>query len=215
VLGSLTVKGVIQKNCHGMNLSSAEYPKAVEIMFGLTFVIICLSIGVHHEFERTLAQVSDSIVGGLVVVDHVDNIVNELDRLTAHERAFLSTGDDRFSQVVVESIMGIDLNLEFLKVAAIKDRRLGGAVNKLSQSISVVMDSMGKLFQVQKTAGAAVAIAYLDDDVSVDSAKDDAVRLRRLATESLFAAIAGPDGERAVSRPRHDRNGSSVPDARG
>lgn len=172
-----------------MDLNSAEDSILVRMMFGLTVAVLCLSIGFHHALKRTLARVSDSLVTSLVVVDHVDNIMNQLDRLTTDQRAFLSTGDDRFSEIVVESIMGIDRNLESLEVEAKKDHRLLEPVGKLSQSINWVMDSMGKSFQVQQTAGAAVAIAYLDDDASVDGAKDDAARLRRLATESLFAGV--------------------------
>jgi CHASE3 domain sensor protein len=179
------------RNCLKVELSSAEDTKLVGLICGLVVVIACLSIGVHHEFKRILAQVSDALVGSLVIVEHVDNIVNQLDRLTTNERAFLSTGDDRCSQRVGESIMGINLNLEYLEVAATKDRRLSAAVNKLSQSINIVMDSMGQLFQVQKMAGAAVAIAYLDDDISVDCAKDYAAQLRRLATECLFVRVRG------------------------
>ena|SRR5271166_5908453 len=172
-----------------MDLNSAEDSKLVRMMFGLTVVVICLGIGFHHALKRTLAQVSDSLVGGLVVVDHVDTIVNQLDRLTTDQRAFLSTGDDRFSEIVVESIMGIDRNLESLEIEAKKDHRLQEPVDKLGQSLNWVMDSMGKSFQVQQTAGAAVAIAYLDDDASADDAKDDAARLRRLATDSLFDRV--------------------------
>jgi len=181
-----------------MDLNSAEDSKLVRMMFGLTIVVVCLSIGFHHALKRTMAQVSDSLVGGLVVVDHVDNIVNQLDRLTTDQRAFLSTGDDRFSEVVVESIMGIDRNLESLEIEAKKDHRLVEPVSKLSQSINWVMDSMGKSFQVQQTAGAAVAIAYLDDDASVDGAKDDATRLRRLATDSLFARMRSESRTKSI-----------------
>jgi hypothetical protein len=172
-----------------MDLNSAEDSKSVRLLFGLAIVVLCLGIGFHHALKRTLSQVSDSLVGSLVVVDHVDSIVNQLDRLNIDQRAFLSTGDDRFSEVVVESIMGIDRNLESLEVEARKDRRLIDPVGKLSQSIGGVMDSMGKSFQVEKTAGAAVAIAYLDDDPSVDGAKGDALRLRRMATDGVFARM--------------------------
>jgi len=181
-----------------MELSSAEDSKLVRMMCGLTVVVICLGNGFHDELKRTLAQLSDSLVGGLVVVDHVDNIVNQLDGLTTEERAFLSTGDDRFSQGMVESIMGIDGNLESLEVEAIKDKGLSAPVKKLSQSINVVMDSMSESFQVQKIAGAAVAIAYLDHDASVDGAKDDAARLRRLATDSLFARVRGESWMKSI-----------------
>lgn len=172
-----------------MDLNSAEDSKTVRMMFGLTVVVICLGIGFHHALRRALAQVSDSLVGGFVVVDHVDSIVNELDRLTIDQRAFLSTGDDRFSENVVESIMRIDRNLESLESAADKDERLREPVGRLTRSVNWVMDSMGKSFQVQQTAGNAVAIAFLDDDDSVEDAKGDALRLRALATEGVFDRV--------------------------
>jgi CHASE3 domain sensor protein len=181
-----------------MDLNLAEDSKLVRMVFGLTIVVICLSVGFHHALKRTMAQVSNSLVGGLVIVDHVDNIMNQLDRLTTDQRAFLSTGDDRFAEVVVESIMGIDRNLESLEVEAKKNQRLREPVGKLSQAISWVMDSMGKSFQVQQTAGAAVAIAYLDDDASVDGAKDEAARLRRLATDSLFDRMRSESKMRSI-----------------
>lgn len=177
-----------------MDLNSAEDSKTVRMLFGATVVVICLGIGFHHTLKRVLARVNDSLIGGLMVVDHVDSIVNQLDRLTIDQRAFLSTGDDRFSQNVAESVMGIDRNLESLRVAANKDQRLRNPVDRLCRAVNWVMDSMGKSFQVQQTNGSAVAIALLDDDASVEGAKDEAVQLRTLATNSVL------DGVRSESR---------------
>ncbi|MGO9056838.1 MAG: CHASE3 domain-containing protein [Candidatus Binataceae bacterium] len=181
-----------------MDLNSAEDSKTVKAMLGVTVVVICLGIGFHHALKRSLMRVSDSFIGGLTVVDHVDSIVNQLDRLTIDQRAFLSTGDDRFSENVVESIMGIDRNLESLEVAANKDPRLRSPVAELSHSINWVMDSMGKSFQIQQTSGAAVAIALLDDDPSVDGAKGEARRLRAVATDDVFDRVRSESRMRSI-----------------
>ena len=79
---------------------------------GLALVVICLAIGFHYALNRTLTKVNDSVTGGFLVVEHVDAIVDDLDRLTLNQRAFLGTGDERFSQDVVESVMGIERHLD-------------------------------------------------------------------------------------------------------
>jgi CHASE3 domain sensor protein len=169
-----------------MDLNLAEDSITLRVMFGAGLVIICLGIGFYHALNRSLAHVHDSFVGGLGVVDHVDNLLMQLDRLNTDQRAFLSTGDDRFSEDVVESIMGIDRNLESLRAAADKDQRLRKPVDSLDRSINWVLDSMGRAFEIERTAGTAVAIALLDDDSSVDGAKDDAQKLRTVATNGVF-----------------------------
>jgi CHASE3 domain sensor protein len=172
-----------------MDLSSAEDSKIVRTAGLLAAVVICLVISFHFVLNHTLSRVSNSVTGGLIVVENVDSIVDNLDRLNNNQRAYLSTGDDQYSEEVAESVIAITSNLEALKQISVNGQPLARRINELSHQIDWVLDSMEKSYEVQKTAGSAVAIALLDNDDAVMDAKMNALSLKKVATDGVFDRV--------------------------
>ncbi len=167
---------------------------------GLALVLICLAIGFHYAINRTLTKVNDSLTGGFLVVEHVDAIVDDLDRLTLNQRAFLGTGDERFSQDVVESAMGIERQSGLTESVKTRGPRVKGAITKLERAVAWALDSLGKSNDLNQSMGSGVAIALLDNDDSIDDAKRVAQELRREVTDGVF------------DRVRHERKMKAILD---
>src|SRR5579871_4800140 len=123
-----------------MDLSSAEDSKIVRVSCAVIAAMICLSICFRFVLNHTLTTVTRSVTGGLIVVENVDSIMDNLDRLNINQRAFLSTGDDRFSEEVAESVIGISSSLESLKQISIKGEPLQRRVTKLSHRIDWALE---------------------------------------------------------------------------
>ncbi len=172
-----------------MDLSSAEDSKIVRLAGLLAAAVICLVISFHFVLNHTLSRVTNSVTGGLIVVENVDSIVDNLDRLNNNQRAYLSTGDDQYSEQVAESVIAITSNLEALKQISVNGQPIQRRVAELSHRIDWVLDSMEKTYEIQKTAGSAVAIALLDNDDTVMDAKMNALSLKKLATDGMFNRV--------------------------
>ncbi len=181
-----------------MDLTSAEDSKFIRILCILTMAVICLAISFRFVLNHTLNRVSNSVTGGLIVVENVDSIVDNLDRLNNNQRAYLSTGDDRFSEEVAESIIAISSDLEALKQVSVKGEPLRRRVRNLSHQIDWVLDSMEKTYEVQQSAGNAVAVALLDNDESVTEAKMAAMSLKKTATDGMFDRVRNERKMRSV-----------------
>jgi CHASE3 domain sensor protein len=172
-----------------MDLEVAEDSKLVRMVCILTAAIICLAICFRFVLNHTLSRVTNSVTGGLIVVENVDAIVEDLDRLAMNQRAFLSTDDDRYSEQVAESIIAISTNLEALKQVSIKGEPLRSRVTKLSHRIDWALESVEKTYELQQTVGSSVAIALLDNDDAVEEAKNEALAVKKLATDCMFDRV--------------------------
>src|SRR5215469_5732841 len=113
-----------------MDLESAEDSKIVRMACGLAAVVICLSLGFRLVLNQALSKVTNSVTGGLIVVENCDAILDNLDRLNINQRAFLSTGDDRYSEDVAESVIAISSNLESLKQISVNGETLALRISK-------------------------------------------------------------------------------------
>jgi CHASE3 domain sensor protein len=181
-----------------MELYSAEDSRIVRSGFGLALVILCLVIAFSHAHIRSLTKIGDSLTSSLVVVDHVDSVLNDLDRLSVDQRAFLSTGDDHFSQDVAESAIALSHQVNFLNVLVAKKIPLQAPVAKLALELRWALNAVGRSYDIQEMAGSAAAIAYLDTDPSIFDAKLDAEQLRSRATDSLFDRVRAERRVKAI-----------------
>jgi hypothetical protein len=64
-----------------------------------------------HAYDRSLEKVNDSFVQGLIVVEQLGVIADTLVRLSVDQEAFLSTGDQRFQDGVIESAESFALDM--------------------------------------------------------------------------------------------------------
>jgi CHASE3 domain sensor protein len=176
-----------------VDLEDAEDSKIVRTLCGLALVGLCLTVGFrfafNHTLNHTLTKVSDSLTGGLEVVEHADGILDDLDRLNINQRAYLATGDERFSEDVVESVIGIRSHLESLEQFGGKGPQFRDRVEELHHKVDWVLNAVGKSNELQQSAGVAVAMALLDDDDSIGDAKLDAIALKKWATEGVFDRV--------------------------
>jgi CHASE3 domain sensor protein len=181
-----------------MDLSSAEDSKIVRMACGLAAAAICLSILFRFVLNHTLTKVTNSVTGGLIVVENVDSLVENLDRLNINQRAYLATSDDRYSEEVAESVITISTDLEALKGIWIKGEPLQRRVTKLSHQIDWALESVGKTYELQQDISPAVAIALLDNDDSLSEAKMQALALKKAATDSMFDRVETERKLRAI-----------------
>jgi CHASE3 domain sensor protein len=155
----------------------------------LAAALICLSLCFRFVLNQTLTTVTNSVTGSLIIVENCDSLVDDLNRLNINQRAFLSTGDDRYSEEVAESVIEISTNLESLKQVSVNGESLRSRVRKLSGKIDWALASIEKTYDLQKTVGSGVAIALLDNDDAVEDAKMETVSLKKLATDGMLDRV--------------------------
>jgi CHASE3 domain sensor protein len=168
-----------------MDLTTAEDSKIVRIACGLALATVCLALCSRLALNHTFVEVRCSVVGGLTVVEKIDSITDNLDRLTMNQRAFLLTGDDRFAVGVAESVMVMSFDLDTLERIP-TSTLLQSYIAVLSHRIDLTLDSIRKSYELQRHLGAGAAIALLDSDAAADDAKQEAFSLKRAATDGMF-----------------------------
>jgi CHASE3 domain sensor protein len=182
-----------------MDITEAEDSKIIRMTAGLVVAVICLSIGFGLVLDRSLNRVSRSVTANLIVVENVDSMVDNLDRLNMNQRAFLSTGDDRYSEEIAESVMAISASLEALKQVSINGEPLRQRwVSRLSQRVDWALGSVEKTYEMKRLAGAEVAIVLLDNDITVEEAKMEALSLKRQATDGMFDRVESQEKMRSI-----------------
>jgi CHASE3 domain sensor protein len=181
-----------------MDLSSAEDSKIVRMVCGLAAATICLAICFRFVLNRALTKVTNSVTGGLIVVENVDSILDNLDRLNINQRAYLATGDDRYSEEIAESVIAISTDLEALKRIWIKGEPLQRRVKSLSRQIDWALESVEKSYELRQSISPAAAIALLDDDDALTEAKMQAIALKKAATDGMFDRVETQGKLRAI-----------------
>jgi len=164
----------------------------------LALAIICLSICFRFVLNHTLTKVTNSMTGSLIIVENCDSLLDELDRLSDNQRAYLSTGDERYSEAVAESVIEISTNLEALKQISVRGESLRRRVRKLSGKIDWALASVGKSYDLQQTVGSGVAIALLDNDDALEDAKMEAMSLKKLATDGMLDRVEAERNIRSI-----------------
>jgi hypothetical protein len=166
-----------------------EVPAAIRAGSVLVLAILCLGIAFQYAFNRGLKRIGASTKDGLAVISDVDSIIDGLNRLSLSQRSFLRTGDLHFSLDESESVIAINLRTASLRAIAAKQGSLRDAVIKLSGAIDGALRSLGTSNDVEKSAGTAAALKFLDNDVSIEEARTQAEQVRRLATEDVFHRV--------------------------
>jgi CHASE3 domain sensor protein len=172
-----------------MNLNSEEDSEIVRLGFGLALVTLCLAIGFQYVLDRALTRVRESMNCAFEVLTDADVILDGLDRLSLDQRAFIRTGDLRFSQDLAESVMVIQSHMDFLRQVGRKASRLRDPVARLDRAVDWALVSLRKSNEVEKSEGPAAAIASLNNDESIDEARNEAQQLRKLVTDGAFERV--------------------------
>lgn len=157
----------------------------------VALVAICLAIGFRFALSRSLGKIDASLTRGVTVVEHVDSILDDLERLSLSQRAFLHTGEDRFSEGVIESATGLIQHVDALKQLPGQSAALKHQIAQMSHSVDGALDLVGESNDLKHYFGTSVALTLLDEagDSSIQDAELDAVQLKRLATAHVLERV--------------------------
>lgn len=172
-----------------MDTECAEDSKIVKMLFGFALVALCMGIGAHTVLDRELARLGESMTESDMVVENVDEIVDDLNRLDISMRAFLSAGDGRFSDDVVLSVTAVEVHMESLQQVAVKRRRFKRSVARLNHMVKLTLDSAGKPPRVRHALGTGNIIASLDQTSALACARIEAAEVKDEARQDVLSVI--------------------------
>ena len=183
-----------------MDLDSLEDSIVVKMAAGIAVIAICLAIGFRCALSRSLGKIDLSLTRGVTVVEHVDDILDDLDRLELSQRAFLHTGEDRFSEGVVESATDLLQHVDLLKQLPGQSAALSQQIAQMSHSVDSAMNLVGESNDLKHYFGTDAALALLDEagDRSIQDAQWNAAKLKKLATARVLDRVRGERKLRAV-----------------
>jgi hypothetical protein len=173
-----------------MDWSSEKCPW-LSLLLALALVFVWGVMSLADAYYRRLAKVDDSFIQGFMIVDQLGIIVDSLARLSVDQEAFLSTGDQRFQDGVVESAETFALDRYRLNSLAASGQ-LQRSLNRLSQSIDQVLGSVAESDNIMEVRGKVAAVAFFES-------KEPAISNAKLQAEQLKIEITGGVSERIRS----------------
>jgi CHASE3 domain sensor protein len=152
-----------------------------------------------HAYEQSLAKVNDSFDEGFMVVGQIGTILSSLDRLTVDQRAFLSTGETRFQDGVVESAETLELDADKLNTMAASSGLLRAPLIGLSASIQQILASVGESDKIRDARGTNAAVSFFDSkEPAMSLAQGRADHLRIEISRRVAERIRGAHSANAL-----------------
>lgn len=176
-----------------MDWSSEQFPW-LSLLVGLALVFFWGVMSLAHAYYRRLDKVNDSFIQGFVIVDELDLIADALARLSVDQEAFLSTGDQRFQDGVIDSAQTFGFNQNRMSSLA-AGTNLEGSVNSLFRSIDQVLGSVAESDQIREVRGRVAAVAFFESkEPGIFDAKLQAEQLRTQISSSVADRIRNAQG---------------------
>jgi hypothetical protein len=161
-----------------MGYSAEKYPW-MSILLGLALVFVWGVISLAHAYDRSLTRMNDSFTQSFMIADRLGGILDALSRLSVDQQAFLSTGDARFQDGVIESGEALTIDIGMLNSLAAKAELQRPPIASLSRSVDQVLNLVGESDGVRQRRGASAALAYFDSrEIAIAEAKLQAGQLR-------------------------------------
>jgi CHASE3 domain sensor protein len=184
----------------------------LSLWLGFALVVVWGVMSLAQAYDRSLAKVNDSFAQGFTVLGRLGAILGALDRLNVHQRAFLSTGDPRFQDGVIESAETLALETDMLNSRADGSGLDRASMAGLSRSIKQVLASVGESDAVRDARGPAAAVAFFNSaEAAVSDAKWQADQLR-IAVTRRIAEIRTARGAGALLQALlYDAPGAAAP----
>jgi CHASE3 domain sensor protein len=171
-------------------MDSSEKYSWLSLWLGLALVLVWSVMSLAHAYDRSLTTVSDSFTHGFMLLGRLGTIVDALDRLSVEERAFLSTGDERFQDGVIENAEALEINVDVLNSMAATGKSQRAALTSLFRSIKQVLDLVGESDGIRDARSGAAAAAFFESKESaVSLAKWQADQLRIEVTRGMSGRI--------------------------
>lgn len=178
-----------------MDWSSEKYPW-LSLLLALALVFAWGVMSLAEAYYRRLDKVNDSFIRGFMIVDQLGVIVDTLARLSVDQEAFLSTGDQRFQDGVVESAESFALNRYRLNSLA-AGSQLQSSLNSLSRSIDLILGSVAESDDIMEVQGKVAALVFFESrEPAISKAKLQAEQLKNEITVGVSDRIRNA---RAVS----------------
>ena len=171
-----------------MDLSSEEYPW-LYLLLGFALMSAWTVISVANAHQRSLARVNDSFAEGSMFADRLGAISDDLARISVEQEAFLSTGDLRFQDVVIETSEKLTIDIGMLDSFAAKGNWPRSVLTRLSRSVDQVLSSVGESDQIADARGTAAAVAYFES-------REDAISDAQRQADHLKSKITGSISDR-------------------
>ncbi len=175
-----------------MGFYTAEKYSWLSPLLGLVLVFVWGVLSLAHAYDRSLTRMNDSFTEGFMIVDRLGAVLDALSRLSVDQQAFLSTGDARFQDGVVESVEALTIHVETLKVLAARGKLQRQPLAILSRSIDLALNLVGESDEVRQSRGGRAALAYFDS-------RENTLAEARLQADQLRSEIARHISERVRS----------------
>ncbi len=172
-----------------MGCTSEKYSR-LSVLLGLALVFAWGVMSLAHAYDRSLTRMNDSFTRGFMIAERLGGILDALSRLTVDQQAFLSTGDARFQDGVVESAEALANDIGVLNSLAARGTLQRTALIDLSRSIDQMLSLAGESDAIRQSRGAAAAVAYFDSRATaIDEAKLQATQLRGEITRHISERV--------------------------
>jgi len=181
-----------------MGYSAEKYPW-MSILLGLALVFVWGVMSLAHAYDRSLGRMNDSFTRSFMIADRLGAVLDELGRLSVAQQAFLSTGDARFQDGVIESGEALTIDIEILNQMAAKGKLQRPPIASLSRAIDQVLNLVGESDGIRQSRGASAALAYFDSrEIAIAEAKLQSGQLRSEITRRLSDRIRVARSPRAL-----------------
>jgi hypothetical protein len=172
--------------------SSEKYPW-LSLWVGLALMSAWGVMSLAHAYDLSLATVSDSFTHGFMLLGSLGTIDDALDRIAVDQRAFLATGDERFQDGVIENAESLEINIDMLNALAAADKSQRPLAS-LSQSITQVLDLVGKSDGIREHSSASATAFFDSKEGAIALAEWQAEQLRVEITRSISGRIRKAGG---------------------
>jgi hypothetical protein len=159
-----------------MDWSSEKYPW-LSLLLGLALVFVWSVMSLGHAYNRTLTKMNYSFAQGITLVERLGAMLDALVRLSVDQEAFLSTGDERFQDGVIESAQTLELDMYMLNLAD-RAKLQRPLLNGLSRSIDLALGSVADSDEIRDVRGRLAAVTFFDSqEAAISVAKSQADQL--------------------------------------
>ena len=173
-----------------MDTSSADGSLMVGV--GLAMALALLgggSMSFSYLHNRTAAKERAALTTNLDVMENVDWMLANTDRLTVDLRAFLVTGDDQLSDEVIETMMALDQRVSDLQRLTSGNELQHPAVVKLERGFQRLFDLVGQSYEIKRLLGAPIALDLLDTGGAVAEVDFEATQVRMNAVIGILGVV--------------------------
>ncbi len=144
-----------------MNWKWEDNPRT-SIVLGLALAFVWGVVSLAYAYDRTLANVNAVFATGFMAADRLDAVLDDLARLNVDQQAFLSTGDTRFQDGVIENAEALETHTGVLRATAAASGLSQGLLAGLEAAVSQALAAVGQSDQIRQARGSAAARAYFE-----------------------------------------------------